>query len=244
MNEEGFKRENNRKADEKREIKIETGYLKTNPHSVLISVGDTKVLCAATTDNWTPPHVRNTDRGWISAQYSMLPNSSPDRVRRERVNVKGRTKEIERLIGRALRSVCDLRAIPSESIIVDCDVIQADGGTRTASVTGGFVALYLLIKHLHRENKISRSPVNDFLAAVSAGVVHGKPLIDLDSSEDKAAQVDMNLVMTDSGRVSEIQATGEESTFSLEDFNSLIVLGKKGIKELIVEQKKALDIIN
>jgi ribonuclease PH len=243
MTEQGFKRENNRQLDKKREINIETGYLTTNPYSVMISVGNTKVLCAATTDNWTPPHIRNTDRGWISAQYSMLPNSSEDRIRRERVNVKGRTKEIERLIGRALRSVCDLRAIPYESIIVDCDVIQADGGTRTASVTGGFVALYMLVKDLQRNNRISRSPVNDFLAAISVGVVHGKAMLDLNSSEDKIAQVDMNLVMTDSGRLSEIQATGEEATFKIEDFNRLMELAKEGIIELIKEQKRTLNII-
>ncbi|MDA3792485.1 MAG: ribonuclease PH [Elusimicrobia bacterium] len=243
MTEQGFKRENNRQLDKKREINIETGYLTTNPYSVMISVGNTKVLCAATTDNWTPPHIRNTDRGWISAQYSMLPNSSEDRIRRERVNVKGRTKEIERLIGRALRSVCDLRAIPYESIIVDCDVIQADGGTRTASVTGGFVALYMLVKDLQRNNRISRSPVNDFLAAISVGVVHGKAMLDLNSSEDKIAQVDMNLVMTDSGRLSEIQATGEEATFKIEDFNRMMELAKEGIIELIKEQKRTLNII-
>ncbi len=243
MTNQGFKRENNRELDRKRVINIDTEYLTTNPHSVMISAGNTKVLCAATTDNWTPPHIRNTGRGWISGQYSMLPNSSEDRIRRERVKVKGRTKEIERLIGRSLRSVCDLRAIPYESIIVDCDVIQADGGTRTASVTGGFMALYMLVKNLQRQNKISRSPVHDFLAAISVGVVHGKPMLDLDSSEDKVAQVDMNLVMTDSGRVSEIQATGEEATFKMDDFNRMIELGKKGIKELIKEQKAALSII-
>ncbi|MGM0441783.1 MAG: ribonuclease PH [Elusimicrobiota bacterium] len=243
MDREGFNRDNNRNNIEKRDVNIDINYLDTNSHSVMIECGKTRVLCAATTDNWTPPHVRNEQKGWISAQYSMLPNSSKDRIRRERRGAKGRTKEIERLIGRSFRAVVDLNAIPYESIIVDCDVIQADGGTRTASITGGFVALYLLFKDLMRNNRISRNPVNNFMAAISTGVVHGEVLLDLNSVEDMSAQVDMNLVMSDEGRMIEVQATGEEATFSPESMNEMLKAGSRGIIELIEEQKKALDLL-
>ena len=243
MNNQEFIRDSGRKNNEKRKVNIEINYLQTNPFSVMITIGKTKVLCAATTGDRLPFHVKDTGKGWISAQYSMLPSSSQERIKRERDNVGGRTKEIERLIGRTLRSVCELKAIPNESIIVDCDVIQADGGTRAASITGGFVALYLLIKDLQKNNKILRSPITDFIAAISVGIVHGRPLLDLNSYEDMAAQVDMNLVMTDSGRLVEVQATGEEATFNKEQLNEMLSLGEKGIKELITEQKKALSII-
>lgn len=243
MNKQDFPRDGNRERDEKRDIQIELNYLDTNPYSVLISVGKTKVLCAATTGNRVPYHVRDLDKGWVAAQYSMLPNSCSRRIKRERFNVNGRTKEIERLIGRSLRAVCELKAIPLESIIVDCDVIQADGGTRTASITGGFMALYLLLKDLQQTGRIRKSPIVDFLAAISVGIVHGQPNLDLNGSEDMVAQVDMNLVMTESGRIAEIQATGEEATFKKEQFDELIELGRKGIQELIKEQKKALGLI-
>ncbi len=243
MTKEGFSRDNNRDNIQKRDVNIEINYLETNPYSVMIECGKTRVLCAATTDNWTPPHVRNEQKGWISAQYSMLPNSARDRVRRERRGTKGRTKEIERLIGRSFRAVTNLNAIPYESIIVDCDVIQADGGTRTASITGGFVALYLLLKDLKKNNRISRNPVNNFMAAISAGMVHGGVLLDLNSVEDMAAQVDLNLVMDDAGRLIEVQATGEEATFSPESMNEMMQVASSGIIELLEEQKKALNII-
>ncbi len=238
-----IKRENGRAYDAKRDIEINPGHLDTNPYSVLISLGKTKVICAATSGNWMPPHVRELEKGWVGAEYSMLPSSSPVRVRRERAGAKGRTREIERMIARSLRSVCDLDMIPYESIIVDCDVIQADGGTRTASITGAFVSLYLLLKDLQNQGKIKSFPITDFIAATSVGVVHGKPMLDLDFSEDQIAQVDMNIVMTDSGRICEIQATGEEATFSREHLDMMVELGEKGVKELILEQKKALSII-
>ena len=236
-------RENNRGYDTKRDVEIIPGYLETNPYSVLYSSGKTKVICAATTGNWMPPHVKDLEKGWIGAEYSMLPSSSTVRIRRERAGAKGRTREIERLIARSLRSVCELGMIPNESIIVDCDVIQADGGTRTASITGAFVALYLLLDDLRKRKRISGMPINDLLAAVSVGVVHGKPMLDLDGSEDQVAQVDMNLIMTESGRIAEIQATGEEATFSKDHLEQMIELGSKGIRELILEQKKALSLI-
>ncbi len=236
-------RDYERDSDQKRPVEIITKYLDTNPYSVLISMGKTKVLCTATTGNRMPPHVRDKGLGWVTAEYSMIPSASNNRINRERFGVKGRTKEIERLIGRSLRAVCDLSAMPMESIIVDCDVIQADGGTRTASITGGFVALYLLVKDLQKHRKITRSPVLDFLAAISTGVVHGETLLDLNSYEDMVAQVDTNIVMTESGKMAEIQATGEEATFTKGQLEEMTILGEKGIKELIQEQKKSLGII-
>lgn len=242
MTKESFKRDFDRTKDIKRPVEFKINYLQTNPFSVQISMGNTKVICAATGGNKMPPHLRNLGQGWVTAEYSMLPSASKSRIIRERRGAKGRTKEIERLIARSLRSVCDLKLIPYESVIVDCDVIQADGGTRTASITGGFIALYLLFKDMQNRRKISKSPIQDFLAAISIGIVHGEALLDLNSYEDMVAQVDMNMVMTDSGRLSEIQATGEESTFNKEQLNEMITLGEKGIRELIKEQKKALGI--
>lgn len=243
MNEQNFTRDYDRKSDQKRPVEIIINYLDTNPYSVLISTGKTKVLCTATTGNRMPFHMKDTGKGWITAEYSMIPSASRDRVSRDRYKVKGRTKEIERLIGRTLRAVCELKAIPYECIIVDCDVIQADGGTRTASITGGFIALYLLVKDLQRQGKISRSPITDFLAAISTGVVHGEALLDLNSYEDMVAQVDMNLVMTESGRMAEVQATGEEATFNKTQLEEMISIGEKGIQDLIKEQKRALGLI-
>jgi len=236
----GINREKGRGYDERRKASIVTGYLESNPYSVLISTGKTKVICAASTGNWMPPHIRNQDKGWVGAEYSMLPSSSPFRIKRERAGAKGRTREIERLIARSLRSVCELQMMPMESVIVDCDVIQADGGTRTASITGGFVALYLLLKDLYERKKLPRFPINNFLAATSVGVIHGKAALDLDCSEDQIAQVDMNIVMTENGMFSEIQATGEEATFSPAQLSEMIKLGTKGAKELIQLQKEAL----
>ena len=233
-------RDYDRDADKKRPVEIITGYLENNPYSVLIKVGKTKVLCTATGGQRMPPHLRDSESGWITAEYSMLPSASKDRVMRERVRVKGRTREIERLIARSLRSVCELKAMPNQSVIVDCDVIEADGGTRTASITGGFVALYMLVKDLLKQKRIYRLPITDFLAATSVGIVRGAPLLDLNSREDMAAQVDMNLVMTESGRIAEAQATGEEATFTKDQFDEMFLLGKKGIEELVREQKKAL----
>jgi ribonuclease PH len=240
MTKQSFPRDYNRANDQKRPVEIITNYLDSNPYSVLITMGKTKVLCTATAGNRVPFHLKDTGQGWITAEYSMLPSASKQRVRRERNGAKGRTKEIERLIGRTLRSVCELKAIPNENIIIDCDVIQADGGTRTASITGGFIALYLLIKDFQGRRIISRSPITEFLAAISVGVVRGEVLLDLNSQEDMGAQVDSNLIITDSGRFCEMQASGEEATFSKAQLDQMIELGQKGIKELIIEQKKAL----
>lgn len=243
MNETSFARDYDRTSDQKRPVEIVTNYLDSNPYSVLISMGKTRVLCSATTGNRMPPHLRNSGKGWVTAEYSMLPAASRYRVTRERNGAKGRTKEIERLIGRSLRTVCELKAIPNECIIVDCDVIQADGGTRTASITGGFVALYMLVKDLQKKRIIARSPITEFLAAISVGVVHGEPLLDLNSQEDMAAQVDSNLVMTDSGRIAELQASGEEATFNRDQLDEMIRLGTKGVRELLMEQKRVLGIL-
>lgn len=234
------KRDYDRKSAQKRPVEIVTGYLKTNPYSVLISMGKTIVLCTATAGNKLPFHMRDTGKGWITAEYSMLPCAPKERIRRERTGAKGRTREIERLIGRSLRSVCELKAIPEESIIVDCDVIQADGGTRTASITGGFIALYMLFDDMKKRKRMKIPPITGFLAAISVGVVHGEVMLDLNSYEDMVAQVDMNLVMTESGRLSEVQATGEEATFNNDQLREMMQYGEKGIRELITEQKKAL----
>jgi len=240
MNETSLPRDYGRASDQKRPVEIITGYLENNPYSVLIKIGKTKVLCTATGGLRMPPHLRDSDSGWVTAEYSMLPSASKDRIMRERFKVKGRTREIERLIARSLRSVCELKAIPNQSIIVDCDVLEADGGTRTAAITGGFVALYMLVRDMLKEKKIYRSPITDFLAAISVGIVRGAPLLDLNSREDMGAQVDMNLIMTDSGRIAEAQATGEEATFTKDQFDEMFNLGQAGVKELIKEQKKAL----
>ena len=174
-------RDYDRDADKKRPVEITTGYLENNPYSVLIKVGKTKVLCTATGGQRMPPHLRDSESGWITAEYSMLPSSSKDRVMRERVRVKGRTREIERLIARSLRSVCELKAMPNQSVIVDCDVIEADGGTRTASITGGFVALYMLVKDLLKQKRIYRLPITYNLAAISVWIVRGAPIHYLNS---------------------------------------------------------------
>ncbi|NLB34530.1 MAG: ribonuclease PH [Elusimicrobia bacterium] len=233
-------REKDRAYDERRKAEIITGYLDSNPYSVLITTGKTKVICTATTGNWMPPHIKNQNKGWVTAEYSMLPSSSPFRIRRERAGAKGRTREIERMIARSLRSVCELEMMPMESVIVDCDVIQADGGTRTASITGGFVALYLLLDDLYKRRKLPRFPINNFLAATSVGVIHGQAALDLDCAEDQIAQVDMNVVMTENGMFSEIQASGEEATFSPAHLTDMVKLGTKGVKELIQLQREAL----
>ncbi len=238
-----FIRDENRDYNQKRKTKIDINYLDTNPSSVLITQGKTRVLCAASTGNWMPPHVKNEPKGWVGAQYSLLPSSCTTRVNRERKGVRGRTSEIERMIARSLRSVCNLELIPNESIIVDCDVIQADGGTRSAAVTGGFIALYLLFTDMQSRGQINHMPVSDFVAGISAGVVRGAVMLDLNSSEDMAAQVDLNLVMTETGRICELQATGEEATFRKSQLDEMVDLAGKGIMEQISEQKKALGLI-
>lgn len=233
-----------RAINEIRPVQIETNYLMHPEGSVLIQVGNTKVICTATVEERVPSFLRGQGKGWITAEYSMLPRATADRTPREssRGKVNGRTMEIQRLIGRALRAIVDLEALGEKTIWVDCDVIQADGGTRTASITGAFVAMTQAIAKIHEEKPFKKFPIIDYLAAISVGIIkESGAILDLNYVEDVAAEVDMNLVMTGSGRFVEIQGTGEEATFSREDLNKLLELGEKGIQELIAIQKEALD---
>ena len=238
----GFKREDGRKPEELRPVTIERGFLKGAEGSVLITFGDTKVICAATVEDRVPPWLRNKGKGWITAEYGMLPRSSPERIMREAKSGKtgGRTHEIERLIGRSLRAVADLEAIGERMVIVDCDVIQADGGTRTASITGGYIALYDALEVLRKRLKIKYRLLNDQVAGVSVGIVSGKALLDLAYAEDSQASVDMNVVMTGSGEFVEIQGTGEGRPFSLSEHERMLALAERGIRELFEIQKEAL----
>lgn len=231
-----------RKNDELREVKITRNYTKYAEGSVLIEFGDTKVLCTASIEEKVPPFLRNTGTGWINAEYSMLPRSTHERKIREssKGKVEGRTQEIQRLIGRAIRSVVNLNELGERTIWIDCDVIQADGGTRTASITGAFVAVYDAIYGLYKSKIIKRMPINSFVSAISVGIVDDNHILDLCYEEDSSAQVDMNIVMTSKGEFVEVQGTGEERPFSKSDLDKLLELGKKGNKELIEMQKNAL----
>ncbi len=229
-----------RKADELRGVKIKRNYIKSAEGSVLIEMGDTKVICTATTENSVPPFLRGKGTGWITAEYAMLPRSSAQRIQRERSKVGGRTHEIQRLIGRSLRSVVDMKMLGERSVLIDCDVVQADGGTRTASITGAYVALVDALRHMKKQGLIESMPVTDHLAAVSVGIVEGKPLLDLCYIEDSSAEVDMNLVMTGKGEIVEVQGTAEGKPFSRADLGRLLSLGEKGVKALIKKQREVL----
>ncbi|XMB68104.1 ribonuclease PH [Mycoplasmatota bacterium zrk1] len=223
-----------------RKVEIINNYLKHPEGSCLISVGETKVICTATIEEKVPFWLKGEEKGWITAEYSLLPRSTHSRVPREAVRGKqsGRTHEIQRLIGRALRSVVDLKALGERVITIDCDVIQADGGTRCASITGGFVALKLAIEKLIENKKLEKSPIKESVAAISVGIVDEIAVLDLDYEMDSRAEVDMNIVMTESGKFVEIQGTGEEYSFSMEQLNEMISLAKVGIEKLINAQKK------
>ena len=222
-----------------RDIEIIKNYLKHPEGSCLISVGDTKVICTATIEEKVPFWLKGKSKGWISAEYSLLPRSTHTRVSREAVRGKqsGRTVEIQRLIGRALRSVVDLTKLGERVVTIDCDVIQADGGTRCAAITGGFVALELAINKLLESGKIEENPIKENIAAVSVGIVNEEFVLDLDYELDSNADVDMNIVMTESGKFVEVQGTGEEYTFTEEQLAGMISLAKAGIKTLIEKQK-------
>ncbi len=211
--------------------------------SCLVKFGNTHVLCLATIDEKVPHWLKNTGKGWVTAEYGMLPRSTNTRMDREAAKGKqsGRTQEIQRLIGRSLRSIVDLSNLGERQIKIDCDVIQADGGTRTASISGGFVSLYMAIQKLQKSYNIQKPIIKNFIGAVSAGIINDKPLLDLDYNEDSAAQVDANFVICDTGEISEIQVTGEEFFFTNDQFNEIFSLAKKGIKEIIELQKKTLE---
>jgi ribonuclease PH len=231
-----------RNNEQIRPVKITRNYLKHAEGSVLIEMGDTKVICTASVDERVPPFIKGTGKGWITSEYGMLPRSTETRKPREstRGKVDGRTMEIQRLIGRALRSIVDLGKMGEITVYIDCDVIQADGGTRTASITGSFVALVDALNKLVVQEKLKAIPLNGYLAAVSVGIKDGEAILDLNYAEDSTCQVDMNLVMTDKGEFIEIQGTGEESPFNREQLQELMRLGEKGVNDLIEAQKQAL----
>lgn len=232
-----------RQPQQLRPVHIEIDYLKHPEGSVLISVGDTKVICSASIEDKVPPFMRNQGKGWITAEYSMLPRATDQRNIREssKGKVTGRTMEIQRLIGRALRAVVNLEATGERTVWIDCDVIQADGGTRTASITGAFVAMTFAFHKLYKNKKIKTLPINDFLAATSVGILKdGQVVVDLNYVEDSAAHVDMNVVMTGNGEFVELQGTGEEATFSYSQLQELLKGAQEGLLELFDYQKQVL----
>lgn len=233
-------RNDGRKFNELRKIKIKTGVLKFAEGSSMIEMGNTRVICSASVEEKVPPFLRNTGSGWITAEYGMLPRSCQSRIEREssRGKQSGRTQEIQRLIGRSLRSVAELKKLGERTIWIDCDVIQGDGGTRTASITGSFIALADALLKLKNEKVIDIIPLRDYVAAISCGIVNGQRCLDLNYEEDSGAEVDMNIVMTGTGRMVEVQGTAEKMPFSVKDLNELINLAKAGIDELIKIQKR------
>ena len=225
-----------------REITFEINVNLHAEGSCLVKFGNTQVLCTASIDEKTPPWLKNSNKGWVTAEYGMLPRSTNTRMDREAAKGKqsGRTQEIQRLIGRSLRSIVDLSNLGERQIKVDCDVIQADGGTRTASISGGFVALYLAINKIKNNYNIQKPIIKNYIGAISAGIIDNKPLLDLDYKEDSEAEVDANFVICETGEISEIQVTGEEYFFSDSQFNEIFNLAKNGIREIIEIQKKTL----
>lgn len=229
-----------RKDDELRKVTFEKGYLSQALGSCLVKMGNTHVLCTATVDEKIPPFMRGSGKGWLTAEYGMLPASCGHRIQREanKGKISGRTSEIQRLIGRSLRSVTDLTLLGERTIWIDADVIQGDGGTRTASITGGFIALTEAIEKLMAEKILAVNPLKDFLAAVSVGMHDGRSITDLCYLEDSSAQVDMNVVMTGAGEFVEIQGTAEGRTFSQKDMNAMLALAKRSIRKLVARQRK------
>lgn len=233
-----------RAKDKLRKIKIKPGFIEYAEGSCLIEQGNTKIICTATVDENVPSFLRDSGSGWVTAEYGMLPRSCVIRVAREgrRNRASGRTYEIQRLIGRVLRGVVDLKALGERTIWIDADVIQADGGTRCASITGSFIALVEALKTLKKNKVFNKLPINDFVAAVSVGVLKGEALLDLEFEEDSKAEVDMNVAMISSGELVEVQATAEGKPFSLNKMNELLALAQKGIREIIDIQKEILKI--
>jgi ribonuclease PH len=235
-------RSDGRKERQLRPIVITPGYIKHADGSVLIEVGDTRVICTAKLEARVPPFLRNSGKGWITAEYGMLPGCSQERIAREssRGKVGGRTHEIQRLIGRSLRAVADLKLLGEKTVWIDCDVIQADGGTRTASITGAYIALMAGVGRWMKNGVIERTPVRDAVAAVSIGIVDGKVLLDLNYEEDSRAEVDMNIVMTGSGKFIEVQGTAEHVPFTKKKLDRMTEIAGQGIKELLNAQEKVL----
>ncbi len=235
-------RSDGRKPRQLRPLTITPGYLKTADGSVLIEVGDTRVICTAKLEERVPQFLRNSGKGWITAEYGMLPGSSQVRIGREasRGKIGGRTHEIQRLIGRSLRAIADLKSLGERTIWIDCDVIQADGGTRTASITGAYVALMESVRRWRDRGIVNEDPIKDSVAAVSVGIIDGKILLDLSYEEDSRADVDMNFVMTGSGKFVEVQGTAESAPFTQKQMERMTEIAQEGIRELIKAQKKVL----
>ena len=240
-----FERSAGRPADALRPVTIERAYTRHAEGSVLVSFGHTRVLCTASVEEKVPPFKRGGGEGWLTAEYGMLPRATHTRSDREAAKGKqsGRTQEIQRLIGRSLRSVFDLRALGERTISLDCDVLQADGGTRTAAITGAFVAAHDAVTWLLAQSRITASPIRDFVAAVSVGVLQGLPLLDLEYTEDSACDTDMNVVMTGSGGFVEVQGTAEGAPFTRAEMDRLLALADKGIRELVALQRQALGVV-
>lgn len=237
-----FVRTDGRASDELRPVLITPSYLPYAEGSVLIEMGNTRVVCAASLEDRVPPFMRNSGQGWLTAEYAMLPRATQTRTAREigRGGASGRTHEIQRLIGRSLRAVADMKALGERTITIDCDVLQADGGTRTAAITGSYVALALASNHLVKTGKISRSITADQVAAISVGIVDNTPLLDLKYDEDSRAEVDMNVVCTGDGRFIELQGTAEREPFTRAQMDELVALGVHGIEQLIAIQKRVI----
>ncbi|MEO8145400.1 MAG: ribonuclease PH [Betaproteobacteria bacterium] len=235
-------RPSGRKAEELRAVHLTRGYTRHAEGSVLVEFGDTKVLCTASVETKVPGFLRGTGRGWVTAEYGMLPRATHTRGDREAARGKqsGRTQEIQRLIGRALRAVIDLPALGEHTIHVDCDVLQADGGTRTAAITGSFVAVHDALGWMRGKGMIAALPVREFVAAVSVGICNGEPVLDLDYPEDSSCQTDMNVVMTGAGRFVEVQGTAEGEPFARGELDQLLALAGRGIAELVAHQRRAL----
>jgi len=238
-------RPSGRKPDELRAVRLTRGYTRNPEGSVLVEFGDTRVLCTASVEERVPPFLKESGRGWVTAEYGMLPRATNTRGDREAARGKqsGRTQEIQRLIGRSLRAVVDTALLGPRSIQIDCDVLQADGGTRTASITGAFVALHDAITWLQKKNLMAKNPLRDFVAAVSVGIHGGLPVLDLDYAEDSASGTDMNVVMTGSGKFVEVQGTAEGEAFSRRELDALLDLAGRGIAQLVAAQKKALGLV-
>lgn len=233
-------RSDNRHDNQLRQIEFIPSFNPYAEGSCLVKYGNTHVICTASVDSHVPSWIKDSEKGWITAEYAMLPRATQTRTQRESKKPSGRSQEIQRLIGRSLRAVVDLEKMKDFCIYIDCDVIQADGGTRVASISGGFVALYQAIQKLLAEKSLLHNPIREFVAAVSCDICSGKPVLDVDYSEDSTSQVDMNFVLTESGKIVEIQGTAEEKPFSEDEFNQLLKMAQSAVKQIIEMQKKAL----
>jgi len=235
-------RPSGREPEQMRRVSFTRNYTRHAEGSVLVECGDTRVICTATVETRVPPFLKGKGRGWVTAEYGMLPRSTHDRMQREAARGKlgGRTMEIQRLIGRALRAVVDLEALGERQILIDCDVIQADGGTRTASINGAFIALHDAVRHCLRQGTLKKNPLHGQVAAISVGIVAGVPVLDLDYVEDSQAETDMNVVMNEAGAFIELQGTAEGHAFRRDELDTLLALGAKGVSEIMALQTRAL----